>query len=86
MSMDRTELLGAWLVAGLALAVIGIVPLVGARQAETGYADVAPARSSALTRSTSGELPFEYDAEDFGDWLSRRRGGPPPSGPTDADS
>lgn len=87
MSTNGQEALGAWLVAALALTALGIVPLVSAREPATGFAiDVVPSRPASLAPAGGRELPFEYDAQDFGDWLSRRGGTPVAQGATDADS
>ena len=82
---ERGEMLGAWLVAALALAVLGMVPEMAAREAAT------PARAQAATpprTATAGApdaLPLRYDAADFADWLATRSAAPA-SGPADADS
>ena len=87
MSMHRSEILGAWLVAGLALTALGIAPLLGVRESTPGVAaEIASPRSNPATRAGGGQLPLVYDAEDFGEWLARRGGEPVASGPTDADS
>jgi hypothetical protein len=85
LAIDRRELLGAWLVAGLALAAAGAAPLFALRDADPGPG-FALRRPAIAAPAHAGAMPLGYDAVDFGEWLSRRGGGAAFAGLTDADS
>ena len=87
MTFDRRDILGAWLVAAFALAAIGVISPLAARQAAPGLAlDAGQLRPAARALSVSDAMPLLYDAEDFAEWLARHRGTETAAGPTDADS
>ena len=85
-TFDRRDILGAWLVAAFALATIGIISPLAARQAEPLAVDAGQLRPPARPLSVSDAMPLDYDAEDFAEWLARHRGSGIAAGPTDADS
>ena len=85
-TFDRRDILGAWLVVGFALATIGIISPLAARQADPGLAvGGGQLRPAARALSVSDAMPLPYDAEDFAEWLARHRGTEIAAGPTDAD-
>ena len=87
MTFDRRDILGAWLVAAFALAAIGVVsPLAARDAAPAASVDAGQLRTSARALSVSDAMPLPYDAEDFAEWLARRRGSEIATGPTDPDS
>jgi len=84
---DRREILGAWFVAGLALAALGMVPVMAARDSVPSMrGDAGALRSSAGGGTAAEALPLRYDAGDFADWLATRGAEPAARGPADADS
>ena len=88
MFIDRGEILAAWLVAGLALAVIGLVPPMALRDVAPAAAviDVGTLRSQLGPGAVADSMPLVYDAADFAEWLARRHDAGLAAGVIDADS